>query len=198
MADYKLPNLEVADLLQKFSTQPEYFLDYFKNSSLLIGLLVNSESKKLVSYKNNNYSAMAAFSSEIELLAFSDKARASILTGCEIAEIALKSPNKLLVVNPPSGVILTGGMLKAIVGKSDWKNPILDENLKNLIANFFKDYPDLTYELKRGNWTDAEILLSGNLALAHEAASKLGRFLTQERLANQLLPSGADIVYLPS
>lgn len=193
---FKAKDPLLVDVLDRVQKNPELICDYLVDSELLVGLLVDKDEKKLVLSTTKNFKALAVFSTEKSLLEFSPAARPTIFSGKEIALLGLKSDSRLLHLDPPDGLVINGSKLKAIVNGVQWQDPVLDESLRGIVYEQLKDFDEITCELAAGQWTDAKLILQGDFETCAKAASMLGQFLHRDPKVIELLPSGADIVYL--
>ena len=194
--NFKSPNLPFLEAIKKFKKNPEELMNLFREESLLIGLLITKDSKNLVLSENENFKALACFTNENKLLEFSPLARPSILHGKEIAQLANTSSTKLLHLDPPDGPVVLGSMLRAIITNEKWVDSSQSEILNSFIQDQIGHHHEVSFYLERGEWTDLKIALTGEFKICAEVASKLGQLLAKDPTVIELLPSGADIVYL--
>lgn len=173
-------------------------ISYFKNHSLLLGMVVTGSNKDLLLSSDSNYKALAVFSNQDLLLSFKSEARPAIFTGKELVELTLNSGSGLIEIDPPAGVILTGSMARAIANDEIWSDPSKNQDLIKIIGDFLNEMGQSEFRIERGIWTDIQIFLKGDFGKVTTVASALGQFLTQSQTAVENLPSGADILFLES
>lgn len=183
-------------LLEILELDVNEFLKKFTDSEFLVGLVVTGEEKLLVKHQNENYSALAIFTTLEKLNAFEAFARPTVMTGSEIAELALTSGSGLIEIDPPDEHrLITGSMSTTLLDGTQWIDPAENAELNHLIENFLSDYREIEFALQGGDWTDLKIYLSGDFDLIGEIAPQMASFLSQSEIALKYLPSGADILY---
>lgn len=193
--DFKSQKVGISTAFHNFRDNPNILLTLFQEESFLLGLKVDKSFSKLVVSHTPDFSALAAFTYEDKLKEFAPDARPSILSGREIAELALNSKSRLLQLDPNDGPIVLGSMLKSIIEKTSWSAPSNNEQLFSLIKNTLSKWQEVEFELAVGEFTDLKISLFGKVEVCIQAASDLGQLLSKDPMVNGLLPSGADIVY---
>jgi hypothetical protein len=194
--DFKEISHEHKVLLTLLDSDLSGFTKSFLESQFLIGLNVNNDLKKLLVVDNEHYKALAVFTSLPRLLDFDKTARPAIFSGKEIAEVALKSPSKLIEFDPPDRHrILIGSVLQSAVDGNRWIHPAQNVFLHDLVQEFLSNTSNISFKLELGDWTDVKIVLSGDRDQAQDIAPKLAVFLSQSPTAVQFMPSGADIIY---
>lgn len=193
--DFKSQKKEISTAFYNFRDNPNILLTLFQEESFLLGLKVDKSASKLVVSQTPDFSALAAFTYEDKLKEFAPDARPSILSGREIAELALNSKSRLLQLDPNDGPIVLGSMLKSIIEKTSWSAPSNNEQLFSMIKNTLSKWQGVNFELAVGEFTDLKISLFGNVEICIQAASDLGQLLSKDPKVSGLLPSGADIVY---
>jgi hypothetical protein len=189
---------KLTSALERFAVNPIEVINYFKNHSLLLGMVVDGSNKELLLSSNSNYKALAVFSNQDLLLSFRLDARPAIFTGRELVELTLNNGSGLIEIDPPAGVILTGSMARAILNDENWNDPSQNQELIQIICDFLHKSGQSEFQIERGIWTDIQIFLKGDLEKVTAVASSLGQFLSQSQTAVENLPSGADILYLES
>jgi hypothetical protein len=171
-------------------------LGVFAKLDFIVGLNVSLESKQLVLLANDDFKALAVFTSSASLTDFSSLARPLVLNGLEISEMAFNSPTKLLAIDPPSGHrLLTGSMLSAVIERENWLDPAQSKELKLEIASYLDENSELDFRVEVGQWSDLRIYLRGSGDEAAVIAPKLALFLKGSPIALSFMPSGADIIY---
>jgi hypothetical protein len=190
------PDPSTLALLEILEFDVNEFLPKFADSEFLVGLVVSGEEKLLVKHENENYLALAIFTTLEKLNAFEVLARPTVMTGSEIAELALTSGSGLIEIDPPDEHrIITGSMSSALLDGTHWIDPADNTELNQLIENFLSSYREIQFALQGGDWTDLKIYLSGDFDLIGEIAPQMASFLSQSEIALKYLPSGADILY---
>lgn len=193
--DFKSQDPKLTQAIDSYKADPYQIIEFLKKGYLLIGLIVEKSEKKLVLSDNKEFKALACFSTQKQLSEFSFKARPSILPGREIAEFALKSETRLLHLDPPFGIVISGSILKAVVSDQEWSDPAQNQALISILSQQLDKHPGVEFTLTLGDWTDLKIVLSGDFENCTKAASQLGHYLSRDPKVIDLLPSGADIVY---
>ena len=124
-------------LLEILEFDVNEFLPKFADSEFLVGLVVSGEEKLLVKHENENYLALAIFTTLEKLNAFEVLARPTVMTGSEIAELALTSGSGLIEIDPPDEHrLITGSMSSALLDGTHWIDPADNTELNQLIENF--------------------------------------------------------------